>query len=54
MKKILVLICIVLTQFSVFKLKAQSCGTPIPVNPTVYSSSATARGASSAHCIDVF
>lgn len=54
MKKILVLTCIILTQFSVAELKAQSCGTPTPANPTVYSSNANARGASSAHCIDVF
>ena len=54
MKNILVLTCIVLVQFLVFDLKAQFCGTPIPTNPTVYSSNANARGASSAHCIDVF
>lgn len=35
-------------------LRAQTCGTPIPANPTIYSSTANARGASSAYCIDVF
>jgi hypothetical protein len=54
MKKTLVLTCIILTHVSAIELKAQSCGTPHPAYPTVYSSNANARGASSAHCIDVF
>ena len=51
MKKLILLLMTVLSTYWTY---GQTCGTPHPANPTVYSSSEQARGASSAFCIDVF
>ncbi|RED92034.1 M43 family zinc metalloprotease [Marinoscillum furvescens] len=51
--KQLILFIFTILNFSL-TLKAQTCGTPIPANPIIYSDEANARTANSTFCIDIF
>jgi len=52
MKRLILLTLTLL--MSSLTLKAQTCGTPIPTNPIIYSDEANVRTANSTFCIDVF
>ena len=51
MKKLTLLLMIILNSYLAY---GQICGAPHPTRVTIYKDYPNARGASSAHCIDVF